>query len=284
MDAFLESLAGKIGREAPQDQAAYDLKFALRDLKAPGFGVHHVTCSDEAERESIEVFQRCLVQDLAPRLKLGNLSAFRTATLGGRYEWGSLAIAESNFSGVARQSDFKVMLVKINAHVGLTEEHNARRYGLIERYGRSSAACGALHALLHGTPGRFADQLREQFSSEGMDRVERVLALPSAYRYVAAAVVSARLQARSAAMDAQDHKAAGPTMYVIVPAVTLNRSQKNSEVLCGAYMIDRRDKPRDLYIGVGDDPSTYEFTHEHSRLRVHDEGAYESRTARDHRQ
>ena len=65
----------------------------------------------------------------------------------------------------------------------------------------------------------------------------------------------ARLQARAAAVDAQDHKPATPTVYVIAPAVTLNTMEADDELLCGLYLIDRRKGKRDdVYRGLGDDP------------------------------
>jgi len=287
IEPMLDRLVGDIGVETPQDRVAYDLKFAVRELRAPTVGVLHVTCSDEAERETVEIFQRCFVQDLAPRLTIGGCSALRSANLGGRFEWSSLAVAEANFSQAKGADDFKLMVVKINSHVGVIESHTTKRFGMIDRYGKEAPACSALRGFLDGTrqPHQYVSSFQEQFSSEGLDRRERLKEIADAYRYLAAAVVSARLQARSAAMEAQDHLPVNPTVYVIIPCVTLHCRERNAEILAGIYLIDRRsDKVEGFYRGLGDDPLNYSFSENHGLVQVSDASNHETRLARDHRQ
>ena len=93
------------------------------------------------------------------------------------------------------------------------------------------------------------------------------------------------MQARSAAVEAQDHKPASPTVYLIAPSVTFNQPDRDSELLVGVYLIDRRSgRGRDVYRGLSDHPSHYRIEMQHQRVHVHDEQARDVREARDHRQ
>jgi len=286
IEPMLDRVAGDIGVETPQDRVAYDLKFAVRELRAPAVGVLHVTCSDEAERETVETFQRCFVQEMVPRLTIGGCSALRSANLGGRFEWSSLAVAEANFAQARGADDFKLMVVKINSHVGVSDSRTTKSFGMIDRYGTEAPACSALRGFIEGTreSHQFIASFQEQFASEGLDRRERLRELDDSYRYLAAAVVSARLQARSAAMEAQEHRPVTPTVYVIIPCVTLHYRERNAEILCGIYFIDRRsDQDEGFYRGLGDDPLAYSIAEKHGLVQVSDTKGYETRVARDHR-
>lgn len=282
---FIDEIAPLIGVEQALDQVNYALKSAVRSLNANVVGALQVTCSDEAEREAAESFQRCFTQDLLPRLKHGQRAPFRTACLGGRYDWGSVRVAESNFAADLSDKDYKVMLVRINAHCAAHREHGTVTYGEMHRYGRASSACGALNGLLNGSSHLFAAKLREQFFSEGKDRVALLYEhVPEDVRMLYAALVSARLQARSAAVDAQDHQPVTPTLYVIVHAVSLNKPERDTELIGGVYVIDRRKSHRgDYYRGLGDDPTAYVMEEKHGIVHVSDPGMNEARKARNHR-
>ena len=147
---IIERLEKLIGVEHGLDEVNYALKFAARQAGAPVVGAHHVTCSDESERECIESFQRCFVQDMLPRIKFSGRAPFRTSNLGARYEWHSLPIAEHHFATPETHDAFKLMVVKINAHVAARSEHTERHFGKMVRYEAESTACGALHLLLDG--------------------------------------------------------------------------------------------------------------------------------------
>ena len=282
--AIIEQMEKFIGVEHPLDEINYALKFAVRSVGAAAIGVQHVTCSDEIEKECVESFQRCFAQDLLPRLKHGTRSCFRTANVGGRYEWNSLPTAETHFAVPAGKGGFNLMAVKVNAHVAVVVEHGVRRYGHFRRYGRESVACGALHAMFADAHSPALDELRHQFSFEGLNRESLVReAFAQDLRILAAAAVSARLQARMAAIDAQHHRPCDPTVYLILPAVTLNRMERDTEILCGLYLIDRRTSDvRDLYRDVGDDPSHYQIEEHHHRVHLHDVHTQTVRPARDH--
>ena len=68
-------------------------------------------------------------------------------------------------------------------------------------------------------------------------------------------------------------------------ALTINRHQRDSELLCGVYRADRRtNKATFEYLGLVDDPTKYELTVRHRSLLVSDEGVHHPREARDHRE
>lgn len=289
IDALLETIGAEVGQENLLDRSAYALKTAVRRLRPAVVGVHHVTCSDEAERENVETFQRCFVQDLVPRLKYGVQASFRTANLGARFEWHSVRAAENNFSPEVAPGGFKLIVTKISTHCAAHEAHGAvERYGRMMRYGAQSTACLALHAFLDGAREPFCDELDELFHFEGLDRVAALRQIDEQYRGLALAITAARLQARSAVLEAQDHRAHSPTVYVIIPAVTLNKPGRDSEILVGAYAVDRRAPGPgavrdDAYRGLGDDPSRYVFRESHGKITVSDDQAATKRSARNHR-
>ena len=92
----MERLYRLIGREQDIEDISRSLYAYASESGAPAVGALHLTCSDESERECIESFQQCFVRDLLPDLKLGSKAPFRTANLGGRYEWGAVGLAEAN--------------------------------------------------------------------------------------------------------------------------------------------------------------------------------------------
>lgn len=247
----------------------------------------HITCADETEHECATAFQHGFAQYVLPPLKFAQNSPFRLANLGGRYEWGAVAIAEEHYATEASKAAWKLLVVKVNAHVAVARRGTHRTYGALERYGRSSACCGALAGLLEGVVAPFARPLREAFTSEGKDRlaVLRDPALvPEPVRGLYAALVSARLQARAVMLDIQDQVTPSPTLYVVLPCVTLNLPGPDTEILCGAYIADQRgSEPVDEYFGLGDDPTAYEVREEHDQLLVSDPQSDVLRPARNHR-
>ena len=274
LNVVIEHLENLIGVERQLDEVNNAIRSAVRSVEPAAVGAHHVLCSDETERPCAESFDRCFVEEMLPSLKPGCRAAFRTANLGARYEQHSLRVAEAHFATPAAGDAFKVMVVKLNGHVAVTRNDGLNAYGQMLRYSVASSACGALHALMAGAHGPFADELRRQFAADGVDRLAILRDdVPAEVRSLAAAIVSARLQARSAALDAQDHEPASPTVYLILPTVTLNRTEADTELLCGLYLIDRRaGRHKDLYRGLGDDPGEYRVEERSGRLHVLEAG------------
>ena len=185
----------------------------------------------------------------------------------------------------ASRDSFKSLVVKINSHVFVDGNAGSVRYGKMDRYKTESVFCGGLHALLDGDRQPAILDLHEAFSSEGNDRLathsdpEQV---PVEIRRLLTAVVSARLQARRALLDIQHYT---PTTHLVVACVTLNRKQRDTELVVGAYTVDCRSGTAAIkYCGLGDDPSRYRFTFGHGLLRFEDDQLHQPRDVRDHRQ
>jgi hypothetical protein len=294
----MEQLRALIGREKSLREVSQTLHFGARSVAAAGVGAMHVTCADESEHECVEAFQHGFVQYLLPALKFARQSAFRTANLGGRYEWGSVRIAEDHFATPPTKDARKLLVVKINAHVAFEEEpvpalrsgdrtERSYRFGSWKRYDTESACCGALAALLGGSTEPFVQELRESFHSEGRDRVAMLrdtAQVDPKLRALHAAIVSARLQARKVTLDIQDYEPVSPTLFLVLPCVTVNRHERDTEILCGLYTIDSRGgNPEGTYVGLGDDPTAYETWRQHGLFVVSDAEAAVERRARDHR-
>lgn len=271
----MERLRQLVGREVELERVAATLRECVKEFGTPVVGAHLVTCSDESEIECSEVFQRTLVEKLLPSLGPEKKGAFRTSNLGGRYEWGAARIAEHHYATPESRDMTKCILIKINGHVSVAETPEGRRYGPMQRYHTESNACGALHALLAGVEQPFTRDLRQTFSADGTDRMAMLLdasRVEPRYRYLVVALVSARLQAGRALKDVDDYQEATPTVYLIVPCMTLNRPGPDSEIVCGFYVADYRTAESTVeYFGLGDDPSRYRVSYEADRLRIVEE-------------
>ncbi len=272
---MLHEVRALIGQERDLDVVSGALRDAVLQLRAPVVGALEVNCSDESELECMAAFQRQFVEHLLPDLKFAARAPFRTCNLGARYEWGAVRVAEHHFALPASAEAFKVLVVKINGHVSVASGPGGVEFGPMSRYETRSNACGALHAVLAGQRLPALDELRASFTSGGVDRLtllndaERV---PPAYRYLYAAIVSARLQAARAVADIREHRAHTPTLYVVVPCVTFNRPGVDTELVVGVGLCDRRsDDGAEEYWGLGDDPTRYRLTVTGGRVRVQEE-------------
>ncbi len=70
----------------------------------------------------------------------------------------------------------------------------------------------------------------------------------------------------------------------MLPCVTLNRKDRDTEILCGMYTADHRTSERsDHYTELGDDPADYRLSYDKQRLRIEDDHFGKKRETRDHR-
>jgi hypothetical protein len=281
MDVFLKL----VGAEHSINKVSRTICNFVQGLNVPVVGAMHITCADESERECIQAFQKGFVNHLLPNLKFANQSTFRLANLGARYDWGAVRVAEHHYAVPESEQSYKIMVVKVNSHVGVMGKGADEQFGTLCRYGVDSTCCGALNALLAGKEGPFLHELHTSFSLEGKDRVKALNTLVAPeHRYLFAALASARLQARQVMIDIQDYKPATPTFYFVIPCVTLNRLELDTEIVCGFYTADHREqKPAEHYYGLGDDPTAYRFSRKHDRIIIEDD-AGTTRNARNHRQ
>ena len=278
----MEHLQDLLGLEISLDEIPHRLRRVVDEEAPSSVGALLQTCADESEQECAHAFERGVARRLLPALKFGEYSPFRLATLGSHYEWSSIRIAENHFAVDSGTDHFKVMIVKMNSHVS---KDGDLQYGKALRYDHLSTYCGGLKAVRSGVQEPFARSLREDFGSEEVDRlhlIERDVEEP--YRPLAAALVNSRIQARKAVLDLHDFEPTTPTVFLVLPCVTLNLPQRDTEVLCGYYRIDRRGTSSDLYRGLGDNPTLYQIEHDRSQLVVTEKKGFENRQARDHRQ
>jgi hypothetical protein len=267
-----DGLEKRIGSECELDDVNRGLRETVRGLGGPVVGALHVTCADEAEWECVDSFQRVFVAHLLPKLKFACRAPFRLTNLGGRYEPGALAVAEHHFATPQTQNAFKVLLVKINAHVAVEAAGAGATFGQMQRYEAASSACGALHAVLEGKRSPAFDELRATFSAGGVDRLAALTdpaRVDPKLRSLVSALVGARLQARAVEADIERHMPRTPTVYVLAWSVTLNRTERDTEIPCGLATYDRRDGgPPPRIVGFGDDPVRYRLADEFGRLRI----------------
>lgn len=283
-----------IGCERPLPEVAQAIHDWAQTQDAAEVGALHVTCSDESERECVEALQRGFSDHLLPPLKFTRRSAFQLSNLGGRYEWGAAPLAEDHFLSERSRQGHTLLVAKLNAHVAFEDVPDSAatapgfRLGVWDRYGRDSTSCGALNALIAGRRSPFLDDLREAFECEGHDRLGALRdsqSVEALFRPLAAAVVSARLQARKAVLDLQDRAPVQPTYWVVLPCVTVNRHAEDTEIVCGVYTVDGRDGERTVtYSGLGDDPAAYRIERVDDRFTVTDGQVGITRNGRDHRQ
>lgn len=291
----MERLVRLIGRERSLAEVSQTLHFWAQSVNAGTAGAVHVTCADESENECVEAFQRGFAQYVLPRLKFAREAPMRLASLGGHYQWGAIHVANDHFVGPAMDGHFKLMVIKVNSHVALEDRPAAGgdsslgpvpfRFGTWTRYGRDSACCGALTALLGGSQQPFAQELRETFSAEA-ERVRTLLdeqKVPPSLRMLYAAVISAKLQARKAVLEIQEHKSDEPVLFLVMPCVTLNKHDRDTEIVCGLYTIDTRGERVEEYRGLGDDPAAFVIERPHRFFAMSDEHVGTRRKARDHR-
>lgn len=285
----MDSLIPLYGHERTLQETSQAIHFAVQAFDPKRVGALHVTCADEAELECSRAFDRGFVQFTLPSLKSGLRAPFTLANLGARYEWGAVRVAEDHFTDGVDEIEHPLLVVKINAHVGcepldgsLRSDGLPVRFGARNRYGRDTTCCGMLAALQAGSTAPAADDLRELFGSEGKDRLASLQKQDEALRPLLVALTAARLQARAAILDIQDHAANTPTSFLVLACVTLNRPGPDSEILCGRYFLDGHSHEV-IYHGLGDDPAAYEVGFERGKLVVTDDALGTTRPGRDHR-
>jgi hypothetical protein len=264
-----------VGQEHALDEVSRNLRDAARARGAAAVGALHVTCSDESELECREAFQQWFARELLPELKFGSRSPFCTSNLGGRYEERSIPFAEDHFATPATRESFKLLVVKINAHVCVHVHRAQVCYGKMPRYESESTYCGALHALLDGQSSPAIDDLGSLFGADDKNRVAMLNdpgIVDPTVRSLLVAIIAARVQARRAMVDVRNHAPASPTVYWILPCVTLNRAERDTELVVGIYTAEQSGEDlEETYFGLGDDPRRYVVRQAYGRLQVGDD-------------
>lgn len=272
---MVRTLQTLVGIETDLAQVVWQLRELVQEIRAPVVGAYQVSCSDEAEWECERAFQRSFADAFLPGLKPDCRAPFRSVNLGGCYESGGIPVAEEHFATPIARDTFKLLVVKINSHVGVRAVGDGWEYGWMDRYQRPSMCCGALGRLLQDDALPALEGLRETFQSGGKDRIgllrdARRVAPP--HRALLAAVVNARLQAERARAEIEHHVPLSPTMYYVLPCVTFNRPGPDTELIVGQYLVNwTSTEPITRYEGLGDDPAAYRVHHEFGRVYLEDE-------------
>lgn len=271
----MDTLSRLIGVEHELEEVGVALcRFAER-VGAVEFGALHVTCSDESEREASAAFDRSFVRRVLPELKPGQRVAFRSINLGARYEWGAIRVAEEHYATPAAHEGPKLVVAKINSHVAARATPEGVEYGWLDRYGdEHSACCGALRGMLEGSTLPAIFELRDAMAYDGLDR-RAVLAdpnrVPTQVQALYAAIVNAQLQSARAVKDIGEYRPATPTIFLVLPCVTINRPARDTELVVGQWGIDRTTgRARAKYAGLGDDPREYAVDYPGNRLTISD--------------
>lgn len=271
----MDRIASFLGREVDIDEVGRALYADAGEVRAAVVGGMLITCADESERECRNAFQRNFAEHLLPSLKLGERSFFRLANLGGRYEPGAASIAQQHYSTAAVKNGFGLLVIKINSHVCVENDGSHHRFGRMKRYDSESVYCGALHAMMEGSELPFAKELAEAFRSGELNRLDLLAdesRVAPEYRSLFVAVTNSYLQARRAVDDIETARPSGPTLFLIVHGVSLNKKQKDAEIVCGLHRIDwRTDEPTLEYRGLGDDPAGYRIRRESAPLMIEDD-------------
>ncbi len=264
-----------IGVETAVSEVARAVCLLAQSFEVPIVGGYHVTCSDETEWECAEMFHQVLAESMLPPLKLGRRAAFHTMNLGARYEPGAMRVAEEHYATPEARETTKLMIVKINSHVAVRAMPDGPEYGTLVRYGAESRCCGALWALLEGAVLPALEELQGTFRTNGVDRVDMLRQrrlIPPAHRALLAAVAGARLQAARAVADIAEYHPLWPTVFLVVPCVTINRTESDTELVVGQYGIDATgQRPEIRYRGLGDVPLEYRLRHDYGRVILEDD-------------
>ncbi|GAB6164703.1 hypothetical protein JCM19992_07030 [Thermostilla marina] len=267
----MNELEKLIGREESMVTILDRVRLAVGRLQPTRVGAYHVTCSDEAEWECADAFQRWFAERMLPGLKPGSRAPFRSINLGGRYEPGALAVAESHYAA-AEDDGITVIVAKINAHVGVIETSDGFRFGRFPRYGQESSCCGALTAALRGDePIPAAAELRETLGAARLAALADDASVSPDVRLLFAAIANARLQARRAVEELTTLSVHGPTHFLVLAGVSINRPGPDTELLVSVDHIDRTDAAAEhATIGLGDDPAAYKVSVDLGRLVIAD--------------
>jgi len=273
----VQRLRALLGREHDLADVAREIRAAVRASGATGVGGFHVTCCDESEYECSDAFLSGFAGEMLPRQRYGDRVPFRLATPGARYAPGTVRIAEDHFATEAARRGFLALVVKINGHVALVPGTSGPTFGSLVRYDDESAYCGAVHAVLEeseavtaGLP--FVRDLRADLQGTGLDRLAALRAPALAAdgrRALFGALALTDLQAQACVEDLRAHTPAGPTLYVVMACVTLNKPGRDTEIVAGLHVLDHRHAERtERYDGLGDDPLRYDLRVAQGRLQV----------------
>ncbi len=271
----MKAILDLIGREWSLEQVSKTMAEAAKDSQMSVIGAMHMICADESEFEVCEAFQKHFVHSMLPELKDARAAAFTLSNLGARYDPGAVHVAEHHYALGESTETPKLMVIKVNGHVGIKMVDGLESFGTLGRYGLDSACCGALHAMMGGAQGPFVTELKGAFNKDGIDRLALLddpAQVPPTSRSLFVAVSSAILQAEAVADDILSKAPASPTLSWVVPCVTCNRPGEDTEIVCGLIQVDYRKATAERrQMGLGNTPSKYRLDRVDKAMRIREE-------------
>ena len=146
-------------------------------------------------------------------------------------------------------------------------------YGWLERYGVESPCCGAIAGAVDEEPVA-STQLRKLLHSGGVNRLQALrdrYVVPPHTRALLTAIVNAQIQSLLLAVNLREHRPQGPTIFLVLPCVTINRNGPDTELVVGRFAVDATGATLSTrYQGLDNDPARYRVRYEHGRLHVND--------------
>jgi hypothetical protein len=237
--AAFEDLHQVIGREIPLNSFHGLVRRAAQSVRSVReYGTVLVTCSDEFNGEVREGFDRDVARPLMARRVARNRRTFALSNLGGRVEPGALSLAGDHFDFPGANT--RLIVVEIVSHVGRRKDGQRTIHGEIDRFGRSSSCCGALHTLLEppaATGAVHYPWLEHLESFFGQSRLVDLRAIDPAIRLVPAAIVHAALQAESIVTDALRAPLPEDTWILVASAVSVNKPGIDGALGVGYHLL-----------------------------------------------
>ncbi len=240
IDRFLERRCREIvGREVSHFRTNMLLSALAQHAGGPDFGALHVTCTDEAESESRERFLRGGIGMLLPTFSSGRSAGMATSNRGGCFELGTLRIAVEHF----RRQGPVTMVVRVQSHCGVSVGAGGRTFGVLDRYGKTSRACGALQSILEGdlAPAR----LQEVAATIEPEHLDEIRQGPEPWRPVVLAALQARTQLERAMTEIRDID--HPATYILCGSINLNGLSEAAEIPVIVRIVEREGQGERLW-------------------------------------
>lgn len=226
----MDELRRIIGKEQPLDQFHLALRRAAVQVSGiSSYGACLVTCSDELLGLTRSGFDRDVASPLISDAVNSKDRVFTVSNLCGRLEPGAFSLVDDHFTRKHSRGP-KLLVIEIASHVGRVKHEIDYTYGVVERFGRRSACCGALTSLLEppSDTGTVRHPWFEQLNAFfGPVRLAALRANRDSTRMISAAIVHAALQAESAISDIFQHPPLTPTDVLLVAGVAVNQQWAN---------------------------------------------------------
>ena len=121
-------------------------------------------------------------------------------------------------------------------------------------------------------PSPPAAKLRKLLRYDAVDRLQVLrdrYVVPPHTRALLTAIINAQIQSLLIAVNLREYRPQGPTIFLVLPCVTINRNGPDTELVVGRFMADATGPTVSTrYQGLDNDPARYRIRYEHGRLHV----------------